>query len=201
MTQQKAFKEADAITGANGANLVDADGMVNPKKIAAAYEKAKTLPADVRKAAVAQIDRVKKRLEDLENMAVGDAQAEALKAITGGQDFATWMLQNPKEARLLFSRRGAVSTLQNFEKEKTVKGQLYADTPTDRGNEVMALPSGSLKDAKITGNTLQIGSQTYASTDFTEAQWKSLPGKFRPPKTKSRAMLRRVRLTPERIVC
>ena len=183
VTQQKAFKEADAITGANGANLVDADGMVNPRKIAAAYEKAKTLPADVRKAAVAQIDRVKKRLEDLENMAVGDAQAEALKAITGGQDFATWMLQNPKEARLLFSRRGAVSTLQNFER-KTVKGQLYADTPTDRGNEVMALPSGSLKDGQITGNTLQIGSQTYASTDFTEAQWKSLPGKISTAKNK-----------------
>ena len=63
VTQQKAFKEADAITGANGANLVDADGMVNPKKIAAAYEKAKTLPADVRKAAVDKLTALKSGLK------------------------------------------------------------------------------------------------------------------------------------------
>lgn len=183
VTQEKAFKAADVIVGENGKNLLDNDGMINPEKVAAAYETAKTLPADIRKAAVTQIDRVKTRLKDLENMAVGDAQAEALKAITGGQDFATWMIKNPKEARLLFSRRGAVSTLQNFER-KTVKGQLYADTATDRGNEVMALPSGSLKDGQITGNTLQIGSKTYASTDFTEAQWKSLPGKISTAKNR-----------------
>ena len=37
---------------------------------------------------------------------------------------------------------------------------------------------------KLPENTLQIGSQTYASTDFTEAQWKSLPGKISTAKNK-----------------
>jgi len=46
------------------------------------------------------------------------------------------------------------------------------------------MPSQSLKDGVIAGNTLQIGSETFASSDFTEAQWKSLPNKIATAKNK-----------------
>jgi len=122
--------DLDELKAGSTLKTLHSDGMINPKKVADAYERAKTLPADIRKAAVAQIDRVKTRLKDFENMAVGNAQAEALKAITAGDDLAQWMLTNTKKALLIFSKQGALRDLQNFQ-DKTVKGTLYTNTPTE----------------------------------------------------------------------
>jgi len=180
---QKAFNAVDAVVGNGNQNILTADGLLDTKKLTTAYEKLKTLPGDVRKAAVAALDKVRNRIVASEKMAISDSMEKAVKAMSDGMSLSEWMSGNAALVKPLFTDPRYIRNLQSFENSR-LKGIMYAPQPTGTGAKVMELTPAVLAKATVVGNTLKVNDEAIPSNKFTKEEWNKIPTTIRSAKNK-----------------